>query len=106
MGITVRWCKVPDCPITVTLKCPLGVVARVAIVIRDSATMALGVTLAGEIAQRAPCGKPEQERLTLEPNAPPTELTSMVRPADSPCLMLMLAGVADREKSTPVPLKI
>src|SRR5947209_6077084 len=65
-----------------------------------------GVTVEGEKVHETPVGNPEQDNPTAELKGPPTGLTLIVNFTDCPCLTLAEVGLAEREKSIPVPLRL
>ena len=69
----------------------------------DDALVAPGVTDAGESAQMAPCGRPEQARPTALLKLPPRAETMIVVCTACPERTLTLEGDAERAKSTAVP---
>lgn len=69
----------------------------------EDVLVAPGVTDAGENAQEAPCGRPEQLRPTALLKLPPTAETRIVVCTECPERTLTLEGDAEIAKSTPVP---
>jgi hypothetical protein len=63
------------------------------------------VTLDGEKLHDAPLGRPEHDNATAELNAPPRGLTLIVNFTDCPCFTAAEFGLAEIEKSTPVPVR-
>jgi hypothetical protein len=91
--MTVVECdKLPDVPVTVTLKLPVEAVLLAAIV-----SVLAPVVLVGEKKAFTPLGKPDALKLTL-PVKPFCGVTVIVLAPLDPCVRVRLAGVADRLK--------
>jgi hypothetical protein len=91
--MTVVECdKLPDVPVTVTLKLPVE-----AVLLAARVSVLVPVVLAGEKNAFTPLGKPEALKLTLPVKAFCGVTVIVLAPLD-PCVRLRLAGVADRLK--------
>ena len=81
--------KLPDVPVTVTVKVP-----SVAVLLAVSVRVLAVVVLVGLKAAVIPLGRPEAERLTL-PLKPLSGVTVMVLVPFAPCAILTLIGEPD-----------
>ena len=88
-----------------TLKTPRGVLPLVLSVRTDLAPLLPGTAEEGEKVHAAELGSPEHARVTAELNGPPPGLRATLKVTDWLCFTLALAGVAETEKSTPVPFR-
>jgi len=84
--------KLPDVPVIVTLKLPVG-----AVLVAASVRALVPVVLAGEKDALTPVGKPDAVKLTL-PVKPNSGVTVIVLVALAACWKFRLLGDADRLK--------
>lgn len=86
------WDRLPDVPVMVTLKLPVG-----AVLVAASVKTLVPVVLAGEKEALTPLGMPEALKLTL-PVKPYSGVTVIVLVALAACWKLKLVGEAERAK--------
>jgi hypothetical protein len=91
--VTVAECdKLPDVPVTVTVKLPVE-----AVLLAARVSVLVPVVLTGAKKAFTPLGKPDALKLTL-PVKPFCGATAIMLPPLDPCVRLRLAGVAVRLK--------
>ena len=86
--------KLPETPVTVTVKLPTGVLALfVVTVMTEEPPLLPGVTLSGANAQKEAEGSPEQERAMELANDPPSGMTLTEKRYELPRAIVALLGV-------------